>query len=752
MTTVISRRAMLLATVALTVAQQPARAVTQAAVAAPPVKAEPRIVVALYDSRLEPRPVVAKVHTHAAMPIEWLGMQMRYVDVASGRYPAVWSDPAVRGVLTWFPEPSFSDFPTFVAWVEHVAGAGVRVVLMGDVAPKPGSMGEDATDHWRGRLFAAIGIHLFGNWSSTTLGDRIVHADPGRTGFERQMDGRLPAYEVFSPALQPTSSWLMVERASVARETSHLVMITPKGGFVAPRWDTVGDPHSDTQAWFIDPFAFFEAAFDAGSLPRADTTTLCGRRIYYSHVDGDGWRSLSRVHTGTDAPSTTAEIIMRQVIVPNPDLPVTIAPIAAEMDMARSGNARAIDVARALFALPQVEPATHTYTHPFQWSFFDDYTPAKEAPFAEGYKHAEDGRHQLSEGGAGAADDGTAATGVSCCGLARAYSLPRAFGGRPFDLEEEVAGSVRQIGSLCPPGKPIGLLQWPGDCQPFQRAQQMVRAQGLLNLNGGDTRFDESYPTVSGVRPVGIANGDVVQVYASNSSEELYTELWTNKFFGFRDLPVTWDRTETPRRLKPLNLYYHMYSGERLASLKALQSNIAALRTREFIAVRASRFAAIGQGFFSVQLVPQSGGWRVLDRGGLATLRFGQAAGMMADMGASVGVLGDRVVGQDLYVALDPAHESPLVVLRPRSKTVTRPSLVHASWEVRDLKVQGQAFAFSAAGLGQGDLQWRVPQAGRWAVATEGWSGQGTVGEAGLLLLSVPAMEANAITMSVRPA
>ena len=742
----ISRRALLLTTAAA-VAYVPLQTG-----AAPPVAAEPRTVVALYDSRLEPRIVGAKVHTHAAMPIEWLGMAVRYVDVAQGVYPEVWADPAVRGVVTWFPEPSFSDFPAFVAWAEHAAAAGVRIVLMGDVAPKPGSMGEDATDHWRARLFAAVGIHLSGNWSSTTLNDRIVHAEPERTGYERTLDGRFPPYEVFSPAIPGTSSWLVIERASVARETSHLVMITPKGGFVAPRWDTVSDPHSDTQAWFIDPFAFFEAAFGAASLPRADTTTLCGRRMFYSHIDGDGWRSLSRVHTETGTPATTAEIILRKIVEPNPDLPVTVAPIAAEMDLARSGNTRAIEVARALFTLPQVEPATHTYTHPFQWSFFEDYSAAKEQPYSQAYKHAEDAKHQLAEAGVGAADDGTPANGANCCALARAYALPRAFGTRPFDLEEEIGGSVRQITTLCPPGKQIALLQWPGDCQPFARAQQLVSAQGLLNLNGGDTRFDDSTPTVSGVRPVGVGHGDLVQVYASNSSEELYTELWSNRFFGFRDLPVTWDRTETPRRLKPLNLYYHMYSGERLASVKALQSNIADLRTREFIGVRASRFAAIGKGFFSLQLVPQGKGWRVLNRGGLATLRFGGAGGMMADMDASRGVLGDRVAGQELYVALDPAVDAPLVVLRRRDGTVSRPSLVHASWEVSKLHVDGPSFTFDATGLGGGDLHWRVPAGGEWVASAGDWSGRATAGDDGLLKISIPALAAGGVAVSLRRA
>jgi len=28
-------------------------------------------------------------------------------------------------------------------------------------------------------------------------------------------------------------------------------------------------------------------------VPKPDTTTLAGRRIYYSHIDGDGWKELT---------------------------------------------------------------------------------------------------------------------------------------------------------------------------------------------------------------------------------------------------------------------------------------------------------------------------------------------------------------------------------------------------------------------------------------------------------------------------
>lgn len=155
------------------------------------------------------------------------------------------------------------------------------------------------------------------------------------------------------------------------------------------------------------------------------------------------------------------------------------------------------------------------------------------------------------------------------------------FDGRPFDLAAEIGGSARLIEAIAgTSGKRVRLLQWPGDCRPFAAALQAVTETGLLNINGGDTRCDVEFPSLTRVAPLGFQRNGSIQIYASNSSEELYTDLWTSRYFGFRDLPETWDRTGAPRRLKPLNLYYHMYSGERRASLEALLGNLDALRKR----------------------------------------------------------------------------------------------------------------------------------------------------------------------------
>lgn len=707
--------------------------------AAPPFASRKvaRRVLALYDGAVEPHLYAAPIHTHAALPLEYLGLTVQFHDIQAP-LPA-WNDPDLRGAVTWFPEPCVQDFAGFVAWAEHLVGSGRRLVVLGDLAPKPNTLSEAAADALQVRLLAALHMRSLNNWLPVTETDRIVHAEAnGRIGFEHGFENEaLPPFELFEPADSSVQSWLVVERASPPQR-SHLVTISPAGGFVAPGYARASDNVNAAYPWRIDPFAFFEAALDTADLPRGDSTTLCGRRMYYSHIDGDGWRSISQVHLPGGARASTAEILLAEVIAPNPDLPVTVAPIAEDLGAALPGGDHAAGTARALFALDQVEVGSHTFSHPFDWDFFADWTPEKERPFAASYlRIAVDGA--ICQGDA--ADQNHAAQkGAST----ESYSVPRAYGDRPFSLHTEVDEAVRTIEALAPAGKRCMILQWSGNCLPFAAAMTAVEQAGLGNINGGDTRFDDDHPTVSAVAPIGLRHpGGQIQIYSSNSNENTYTELWTDRYFGFRDLPITWQRTETPRRLKPMNLYYHMYSGERHASLDALLSNIAFLRDQEFIGVHASRFAAAARGTFGLQLRQEAPhAWRVLDRGGLQTLRFPRGQERMLDLAASEGVLGERIANGELYVALDPDSAAPLVALVPRNTAYpSRPLLVQAGWEVRGLAVTTPTdISFSADGLGTGQMSWQVPQPGLWRVAqADGHTAEATAGNDHLLLLTLPA-------------
>src|SRR5207302_1296173 len=134
------------------------------------------------------------------------------------------------------------------------------------------------------------------------------------------------------------------------------------------------------------------------------------------------------------------------------------------------------------------------------------------------------------------------------------------------------AGAIRYMEErLLPPGKRVRLFQWSGSTRVTEEAIAVLDRLGVPNINGGDTMRDREWPSYTHVAPLMRQVGRRWQTYTSASNENLYTHLWTGPFYGFRHVIETYENTERPRRVAPVNVYYHYYSGERVASLAALQ-------------------------------------------------------------------------------------------------------------------------------------------------------------------------------------
>ena len=67
-------------------------------------------------------------------------------------------------------------------------------------------------------------------------------------------------------------------------------------------------------------------------------------------------------------------------------------------------------------------------------------------------------------------------------------------------------------------------------------------------------------------------------------------------------METTVNATESPRRLKPINVYYHMYAGENAAGLAGVRHHLDSARQALLTPVAASHYAAIADGFFSARM------------------------------------------------------------------------------------------------------------------------------------------------------
>ena len=301
--------------------------------------------------------------------------------------------------------------------------------------------------------------------------------------------------------------------------------------------------------------------------------------------------------------------------------------------------------------------------------------------------------------------------------VAGSDDLPRTFLKEPFNLEQETSGALRASEALAPPGKRASLYLWSGDTTPFPAAIQSLRRLGARNLNGGDARLDAEFPSVAYLPPISRPAGSERQIYAGNSNENTYTNDWTGPYYGFYMLEKTLANTEEPRRLKPFNLYYHMYSGEKPGALAAVRHILDKARKSRVVPIAASQYAAIADDFFNVDIVQiDLFSWSVSKRGALSTVRFDEADQLSLDMARSEGVLGSSRHGATLYIALDPARERSVVTLRGRSgEEASRRdtgaligSLIDSRWQISDLTPEPCGFRFTAQGFGTGEMTWQT--------------------------------------------
>lgn len=669
-----------------------------------------RDILALYDSRHEKAPDETRIHHFAEMPLNFLGYRLTYRDV-NGVLPGPDQIGGYRGILTWFAEP-LADRSAYLIWLDAVMQRGVKLALLSEIAEPETPAGQGAARRILGRL----GLEPTDQYVGVTSSARIIELDHDMVGFERPIDKVLPDFPLYLAVGDRTRVHFSIETpARFGRQTAALVTTNAAGGYAADAATIYYEPSTDRVAWVLNPFTFFKAAFGAEIFPIPDVTTLSGRRIYFSHIDGDGWNNLTEIEEYRAAPTSSAEVIAREAIEPYPDLPVTVGLITGDIDAGRGGTSAFAKVARHLFSLPQVEVGSHTYTHPFEWSFFEHYNRAAEQARVDQVQRPSVRLVDQIKGLALSLAGGSPPNDPSNRYVAGSSDLPRTYLKFPFDLDEEIKGSLAAAESLAPPGKKAKLMQWSGDTLPFAAAVRATRAAHVRNINGGDSRFDKEFPSALYVPPIARPVGKERQIYAGNSNENTYTNDWTGPYSGFFALGATLDNTERPRRLKPFNLYYHMYSGEKPAALAALKHHLERARHSEVAPIAASDYAAIADDFFGVEVEQVDfWSWIIKTRGEVQTVRFDAADDLALDVARSSGVLGTNRHAGSLYVALDPAVAPVRVTLMPRGRGAlhregdTPPSLVHSRWSYRDLHTARCSFSVLAQGFGPGDMLWRT--------------------------------------------
>lgn len=595
------------------------------------------------------------VHQRAELILNHLGLLVELRDV-NDPLPSDQEMARYRGVVAWFGGAALKQPRAYLAWLVRQVEAGRRVVLLDGLhlAQHPG--GEPVPVGELAAALEAIGVRPLGNASDDPRQIQVVHKQSEMVEFEHRLPRRLERFEQYRLLDGAGTSYLRLRRADLADSDSDVVVATSRGGFVAQGYAVhegrFGTNH--VMQWRIDPFRFFARALDVEETPRPDFTTLGGARIYYSHIDGDGLESITEVNRKSMCADFTRTEVLEKY-----GLPVTVSFVVAGIQPPPLGlgTRHSLAVARRIARLPNVEVAVHGFAHPMDWRSRDKAVCSYEVP---GYR---------------------------------------------MDAEREIAQAASFVEQVVnPPGKAVQVMLWTGWCNPAEDQLAIAYREGLYNMNGGDPVFDGQFPSYLHLAPPILRVGRHAQYQTSGPNEYILTEEWTPPYHRWENVIHTLTRAGSPRRVYPLNVYYHFYVVEKPAGLFAMHRVMEWVVRQQPAPLFVSEYIDIVRDFETVRIARAGAEtWRVLNSGYLRTIRFDRLD-RHVDLGRSRGVIGYRRHPElgALYVHLDESHDHT-IVLDPNTPG-RLPFVVHANAYVDRLKLGRERASFTMRGFGRKSL------------------------------------------------
>lgn len=392
--------------------------------------------------------------------------------------------------------------------------------------------------------------------------------------------------------------------------TYHSIVITDWGGYVSDKNSII--KIEDEELLGFNPFCLFKKALNLKNIPVPDITTLNGNRILFVHIDGDGFRSqyensIERQYSG--------EVLLKEILLKY-QIPHSVSVIRGEIENPKideSQSSRLKKIARDIFLLPYVEVANHSFSHP----------------------------HSLVE--IKKSDD------VKL--IEQLYDI-KIDGYKP-DIHHEIIGTKKWIEENIIPEKKNELYFWTGNCIAPYEALKLLYENSILNINGGFTYITKNNPFLSLISPAGIERNGLYQIYAAQQNENIYTNLWSLPKKGYKNVIETFELTDKPLRLKPINIYYHFYSASRYDSLKALKEVYDYALSKEVIPLFTSQYIKSAIDFYNIEIFNYKNQWIVLSDGNIKTLRIKDGFPEIKS-----GVCGYRKINEEVYTHMcsDPPY------------------------------------------------------------------------------------------------
>jgi hypothetical protein len=539
--------------------------------------AQKREIMFLIDESTKDR-IDSDAHVVGSLPIEYQGYIPRFYDVSKGlpSYKKVANRYA--GVIIWL-DKGYKNPKKLVNWVKNLATQKEYVVFADsfwmDLSPN---------------LFKPLGLNVYD--ANQRKHAKVIEKSK-LMDFELKATTLVNTYVSGKAITKPLYS---LEDKDGVKTT--LAALTTWGGYALGGAFNI-TMQEDTM-WSINPFEFYKEALHLKPLLIPDPTTQNGKRVFFTHIDGDAF--MNRV--AWDPKLFCTQTLYKEVFT-HYKVPQSISIIGGEIGphgLYPKLSAQLIEIAKKIYAIPYVEGASHTYSHPFDWMKIDANN-----------------------------------------NLSPKYRLP--IKGYKFCLKREISGNMHFINDvLMPKNKPKKLLAktifWSGNCNPPYKILDRVYRDGYLNMNGGDTTIINQDPWLSRIAPYGLTRKNYQQIYTGEQDENIYTDEWKKNFWGFKNVVQTYRLTNSPKRFKPIDIYYHFYTGSKRASINAIKYVFDWVIKQNVIPMFTSEYIPKAMDFYSISMANEGNHWFVAGMNSLKTLRINDKK-LFIDFKHSKGVLGE---------------------------------------------------------------------------------------------------------------
>ncbi|QOP40335.1 endo alpha-1,4 polygalactosaminidase [Sulfurimonas marina] len=541
------------------------------------------ILTLIDESRLDR--MLQGAHFEGGLIFEYLGYIQKLYDINKG-LPDPNKLEHYAGIVIWL-EKYYNDRDKLLKWLNEVKKRNIPIVFVNTFAI-------DAKED----ELASLGITI----EQTNLPKKSILLQNKMVGFEIE-----PPMSRNPMLIHVKDAKELLTYQYTDGKTSTPAAITSWGGYLQNEAFITAINSEDM--WVTNPFKFFEQALRLPKLPVPDPTTENGKRLLFTHIDGDG--IMNKVEG--DFGEYSGDVILNKILKKY-KIPHSVSVIGAEIDpngLYPKLSEKMIKITKEMFALENVEAASHTFTHPFFWEKIIDNNLSEEY------------RLKVTE-----------------------YQ---------FSLEKELKTFLDTINEKYSPknkSKKANIIFWSGDCAPRKNALEYIYKNNILAINGGDTTIVKTNPWLTRISPFGLKRSDYYQVYTGAQNENVYTNNWLGPFWGFKRVTQTFELTNSPRRLKPIDIYYHLYSGSKRASLEALKYVFNWALKQDAMPIFTSEYIPKVMDMYEVSMAKDGNSWLIYGMNDLKTIRF-EDFDANVDLNNSEGVIGVTQFENHTYLSLD---------------------------------------------------------------------------------------------------